>query len=386
MNILYDDNMPYARECFAQLGNAVPFSAGELTANDFSDVEALLVRSTTTVDPNLLANATCLRYVATATAGFNHLDTAFLAARNIPWYAAAGCNAVAVAEYVISTLFGYASANKQGLKWLQQRSVGIVGAGHVGSALSSKLDALGISYQLCDPPLQASGDNRPFVSLDEILSCDVICLHVPLIKEGQYPTLNLLNKAHLSRLNEHQLIINACRGGVLDECAYADLSLQQKMPHLVLDAWKDEPHINLDMSTLCDIATPHIAGHTLEGKSRGTVMVYNWLCQQLGRQPILTLEDLLPPLDARTLTSDMLSDDGLIQSLIFSLYDSQQDDRIFRRAMAQSDDIGMTFTQLRKNYPQRREFAFQTLKVNTQVLGHPVIQTLRALGFTIQSI
>ena len=173
MKIFYEQSMPYAADFFQDWGQCEAFNGKTLTAEQLTDADLLFVRSTTQVNQGLLSKAQKLKFVATATAGTDHLDTEYLTQRGIGWASAAGCNAVAVAEYVLSALFVMAER----LNWcLTDKKVGIVGAGHVGTALSQKLTALNINYLLCDPPLAEQGDSRDFVSLDEVMGCDVIQL------------------------------------------------------------------------------------------------------------------------------------------------------------------------------------------------------------------
>lgn len=383
MKILYDDNMPYAHECFNVLGDAHSYNANTITPHDLNDVDALICRSTLKVNRELLSYASHLKLVATATAGFNHLDIHYLQSNGIPWYSAAGCNAVAVAEYVISALFSLKRDCSDPIGELQKLTVGIVGAGNVGTALSRKLDALNIRYLLCDPPLENTSDERDFVSLDSILETDIICLHVPLIKQGEYPTENLLGLRQLEKLTKEQVIINACRGGVIDEKCFLTLSENRAMPAILLDAWCDEPSISPEMLKTSLLATPHIAGHSLEGKARGTFMAYEALSQTLDKNVKIQLEDVLPSMEAKVLTSAQMQDDTLISQLIFSLYDIQLDDRHFRRLMAQSDNTEDTFMKFRANYAVRREFSAQQLVIPKEYVGSKEAQKLERLGFKV---
>ncbi|MDM7860327.1 4-phosphoerythronate dehydrogenase [Alteromonas sp. ASW11-36] len=381
MKILYDDNMPFAEQCFSLLGDAMPFSAGDINLEVLGSADALMVRSTTKVTAELLAQAPELQLVATATAGFDHFDLAALQAAQVPYYVSAGCNAIAVAEYVLSGIFAYAEKRQLNLADLRKLRIGVVGAGNVGSALESKLRALLFDYCLCDPPLAESSDTREFVDLDTVLGCDIICLHVPLIEDGKHPTRHLLGANQIQQLNANQLVINACRGGVIDESAFLTQAEIRKMPVLILDAWENEPAINRAMLPHCLFATPHIAGHTLEGKARGTFMSYGALCNHMGRDEEISMNQVLPSLPVVDWRSEGKCDESLIGAAIFSLYDIRQDDRIFRQAMAQSSDVGRTFTQLRKNYAQRREFAAQTIVLNEYSADDPIRQQLQGLGF-----
>lgn len=212
MKILFDENMPFAREFFSDFAgkssNLVPFAGRSLTPELAADADVLLVRSITKVNEQLLAKNNLLRFVGTATIGVDHIDQHYLVNRDIAFSSAPGCNAISVAEYVISALVILAERDRFNLK---DKTVGIVGAGNTGTRLSEKLAALGVNYKLTDPLLAASGDSRDFYSLEEVLDCDVISLHVPLTKSGEHSTYHLLNAQRLQRLTPSQILINACR-------------------------------------------------------------------------------------------------------------------------------------------------------------------------------
>lgn len=350
MNILYDAAMPYADEFFASFGDAKSFDAGSLSAESLIDVDALFVRSTTKVDASLLSMAKRLKFVATATAGFNHLDTDYLAERNIHWYAAGGCNATAVAEYVLCAIFQLASEDNFD-PFLKK--VAIIGAGNVGSALANLLAASGIQYVLCDPPLQEKGDERTFVSFNEAIKADIICLHTPLVRNGRYPTEGMFKTNILSTLSEQQYVINACRGEVVDNDALLALYESGKHLNVVLDVWENEPIINHQLIPYIRLATAHIAGHTLEGKARGTSMVYQAFCQHLNKQISLELEQFLPDFENKLSVNSSFSPFQQLFHILRSMYDIKKDDGIFRARMAKSE----AFAEIRKHYPVRREFS-----------------------------
>lgn len=371
MKIYYEDSMPYAVDFFSDLGESVKFSHKTITPEMIADADVLLTRSTTKVTPSLLAKAHKLKFVGTATAGTDHVDKNFLQTKGIPFVSAGGCNAVAVAEYVLSTLFVMATK----FDWqIEGKTLGIVGAGHVGTALSKHLSALGISYKLCDPPLQNAGDPRSFVAMEEIMQCDVISLHVPWIKEGLYPTENMFNRQRLAQLNEEQILINACRGEVLDNKAALALFQQGHKFHLVLDVWDNEPDINLDLIPHTALATAHIAGHTIEGKARGTEMLYTALCKLLDVSPVKILSDYLPVAKPSTIELQDGQDFwAKMGDLVLDVYNISTDDSQFKDVV----DSGEQFRYIRKHYPIRREFS--AIKVNTGNFSHS--KAIYDLGF-----
>jgi erythronate-4-phosphate dehydrogenase len=381
MNILYDDNMPYAKQYFNELGHAKSFSAGKLDARDLANCEALLVRSTTNVDAKLLKQAPNLRYVATATAGFDHLSLSDIQAADIRWYAAAGCNARAVAEYILAGL--YALAEQQQFL-LQEKTIAIVGVGNVGRALACMLTALNVRMIKYDPPRAQNDASFTSATFDEVLCADIISLHVPFVNTGPYPTHHMFNADVLRRLNANQILINACRGEVLDNQALLRAMLLDKasMPTVCLDCWEHEPSIDTALIPHLQLTTAHIAGHSLEGKARGTDMVYQDLCQFLSIQPKHALNDFLPEfefnadaLNTINELSPITPDQTIVSKTIKCMYDIENDDSFFRRYMANST----TFSEIRRSYPVRREWP--AAKITIQ--NNNAAQTLKNLGFRL---
>lgn len=362
--------MPYAAEFFTELGDCQVFSHKTINADMIADADVLLVRSTTKVNESLLAKATQLKFVGTATAGTDHVDIDYLAARGIHFQSAGGCNAVAVAEYVLSALCIMSAK----LDWtLQDITVGIVGAGFVGSALQQKLESLGVACQLCDPPLQAAGDPRQFVDMQSIMQCDVITLHVPFINEGKYPTEHLFDVSRLIQLTDKQLLINACRGEVLDNTAALRLFESGKKLNLVLDVWENEPNISLPLIPYVALGTAHIAGHTIEGKARGTEMLYQAICAFYKLPMNKALSNYLPSVQTHLTVNQDQSLSVNLSNLILGVYDISADSEYFKKHMLDAEQ----FRYIRKHYPIRREFS--AVKVNT---GNFVqSEAIYALGF-----
>lgn len=379
--IYYEESIPYGDAYFSTLGTAIPFQGSRLQPEQLQHADYLAVRSTTCVDANLLAHAHQLKLVTTATAGTNHLDKRALTSRHIPFTSAGGCNAVSVAEYVISVLM---NAHLQQRLDLSRITVGIVGAGHVGTALSHRLQALNISYKLCDPPLQEKGDHRHFVGLSDILTCDVITLHVPYVNEGPNKTVNLIDEHALAGMSDKQILINACRGEVIDQAALLACLSKNHGPTTVLDVFANEPQVNQALLPHLWLATPHIAGHSVEGKLRGTQMAYEHICHAVGKPVALSMEDFLAQPPAARFTPDKPTVDGLdwdtLCSLLLGVYDITQDDALFRR-----DTSTQGFLSMRKNYPQRRECSAYVLRMAAPV-SEGITGQLSRLGFTLEII
>lgn len=393
MKILLEDTIPFGESYLCNVGEVSTYAWQNLVASDLTDIDILALRSTTKVTPELLEYANKLQFVTTATAGTNHIDKDCLNAKNIAHSSAAGCNAVAVAEYVLSVLL---HAQKSKKLDLYSATVGIVGAGNVGSALSVLLDAVGVSYVLCDPPLQEVGDERAFVGMDDITGCDVITLHVPFVYGGPHPTVKLIDSGFLSQLNEHQLLINACRGEVIDEPALHSCLSSPNAPTVVLDVFDNEPAIDTRLTEHCWFVTPHIAGHSVEGKVRGTQMIYEQICEHTGQKVTKSLSDFLqsiPPIrvSLQHPTASRLSVEDLID-VFHRIYDISIDDKDMRQSIrqvhmaednAQTENVGTHFAALRKQYRVRRECSAHTLIVPNDT-SKEIVKTFKGLGFSVQ--
>lgn len=364
MRILVDANVPAAEACFGSLGELVRRPGREITADDLVDVDALVVRSITRVDEALLARANRLRFVGTCTIGTDHVDTALLAERGIAFASAPGCNAEAVVDHVLGSLATL--AERQGWR-LAERRVGVVGAGNVGGRLLGRLAAMGIDCLACDPPRvaaeSAAGQSLPgFVDLETLIDeCDVLCLHTPLVREGPHATHHLLDAEAIAELAPGTVLLNAGRGDCLDGAALRQRLAGEGDISAVLDVWENEPAIDAALCDLAEIATPHVAGHSLDGKRRGTHMIYRALCRELGLPAGVTLEALLPPPPLRHLTlGPGLDPEEALRLCLRAVHDVRRDHDSLRRE-SRRQGVAKGFDACRANYPLRREFS--TLEV-----------------------
>ncbi|MCZ3380916.1 4-phosphoerythronate dehydrogenase PdxB [Kosakonia sp. SOY2] len=350
MKILVDENMPYARDLFSRLGEVKAVPGRPIPVAELADADALMVRSVTKVNDGLL-QGTGIKFVGTATAGTDHVDEAFLQQAGIAFSAASGCNAIAVVEYVFSSLLML--AERDGFA-LQDRTVGIVGVGNVGGRLQARLEAFGVRTLLCDPPRADRGDDGDFRSLDELVrEADVLTFHTPLFKEGPYKTLHLADDALLSRLQPGTILINACRGPVVDNAALLQRLQAGQALSVVLDVWEPEPDLNVDLLNLVDIGTAHIAGYTLEGKARGTTQVFEAFSDFLGKRQQVALDTLLPAPEFGRITLHGPLDQSTLKRLVHLVYDVRRDDALLRKVAGTPGE----FDKLRKNYLERREWS-----------------------------
>ncbi|MEJ8322220.1 4-phosphoerythronate dehydrogenase PdxB [Kosakonia sacchari] len=350
MKILVDENMPYARDLFSRLGEVKAVPGRPIPVAELADADALMVRSVTKVNGGLL-QGTGIKFVGTATAGTDHVDEAFLQQAGIAFSAAPGCNAIAVVEYVFSSLLML--AERDGFA-LQDRTVGIVGVGNVGGRLQARLEAFGVRTLLCDPPRADRGDDGDFRSLDELVrEADVLTFHTPLFKDGPYKTLHLADDALLSRLKPGTILINACRGPVVDNAALLQRLQAGQALSVVLDVWEPEPDLNVDLLNLVDIGTAHIAGYTLEGKARGTTQVFEAFSDFLGKRQQVALDTLLPAPEFGRITLHGPLDQSMLKRLVHLVYDVRRDDALLRKVAGTPGE----FDKLRKNYLERREWS-----------------------------
>ncbi|MFU0881431.1 4-phosphoerythronate dehydrogenase PdxB [Kluyvera cryocrescens] len=355
MKILVDENMPYARELFSRLGEVRAVPGRPIPMEALTDADALMVRSVTKVNEALLGDK-AIKFVGTATAGTDHVDQAWLQQADIGFSAAPGCNAIAVVEYVFSALLML--AERDGFA-LTDRTVGIVGVGNVGERLQKRLEALGIKTLLCDPPRADNGDAGDFKSLNELVEqADVLTFHTPLYKEGPYKSLHLADEALISRLQPGTILINACRGPVVDNTALlARLEAGQELS-VVLDVWEPEPDLNLALLDKVDLGTSHIAGYTLEGKARGTTQVFEAYSQFIGQPQEVALSSLLPAPEFGHISLHGPLDQPTLKRLVHLVYDVRRDDAPLRKVAG----IPGEFDKLRKNYLERREWSSLTVE------------------------
>lgn len=362
MRIVVDENIPEA-QVFSEFGHVVKRAGRAISAADVRDADALIVRSITQVNEKLL-HGSAVKFVGTCTIGTDHLDLDYFNSQQIAWTNAPGCNAQAVVEYVLAAL--QVLAQRTGAK-LSQRVFGIVGVGQVGQRLADLLGRLGYQVLLCDPPRQQLEElpKQRYVDLATILAkCDVISVHTPLEKTGQWPTQHMFSKQELAALKQGAWLINAARGAVIDNQALLACFKGRADLSVVLDVWEPEPEFNPELAALCLLATPHIAGYSLDGKIRGTQMVHDSFCRHFGLTASTAINYPEPVLQAVKLNY-AASTDEMLSLLATVLYDPRTDDAAMRMLFGLApEQRGVCFDSLRKNYPIRRELA--TLKVSEQ--------------------
>lgn len=370
VKILVDENMPYARELFSRLGDVTAVPGRPIPVSELADADALMVRSVTKVNADLL-DGKAIKFVGTATAGCDHVDETYLQQAGIAFSAAPGCNAIAVVEYVFSSLLML--AERDGFK-LTDRTVGIIGVGNVGSRLQARLKAFGIRTLLCDPPRADRGDEGDFQPLETLVrEADVLTFHTPLFKDGVYKSLHLADEKLISSLKPGSILINACRGPVVDNAALLKCLENGQDLSVVLDVWEPEPELNVALLDKVDIGTAHIAGYTLEGKARGTTQVFEAYSEFIGQKQQVALDTLLPAPEFGRITLHGPLDQATLKRLVHLVYDVRRDDAPLRKVAG----IPGEFDKLRKNYQERREWSSLYIQCDDEAAA----TLLQKLGF-----
>ena len=351
MKFLCDIALPNSVEVFSQYGEVALKNGRQINADDLVDVDVLIIRSITKVNEDLLSKANKLKFVGTATAGMDHMDTALLDKKGIAYSNAQGSNCESVGDYILSVLL--VLAEKYNLSF-EGKSIGIVGCGFVGSQVYNKAKALGLTIVKNDPPRFKIGDKTCNATLDEALACDIVTLHVPLIKDGEYKTLHLIDEQKLLKLKPNAIFINASRGNVVDNEALSEFLEKRPDVKVWLDVFEGEPQINCKkLLSQVDGATAHIAGYSYESKRRANVMLANTLAHVLKLEETKAYQMPKPEIESTSLGKVENLDLDLIRRLVFSVYDVRRDSLMFKNCFKDAK----SFDAMRSNYRERRELS-----------------------------
>jgi erythronate-4-phosphate dehydrogenase len=371
MKIVIDKKIPFIEGVLERYGEVVYLEGREITQDDVRNADALIIRTRTTCNRALL-EGTKVRFIASATIGFDHIDTAFCEANNIFWTSAAGCNSSSVQQYIAAALFHLAEEFQFELA---QKTIGIVGVGNVGSKVAKLCQALGMRVLLNDPPRERREGPQEFVSLKTVIEqADILTLHVPLNLEVKDKTLHMVDERLLSKFKKNQILINSSRGEVVKNDALKSSLKKKKIADCVLDVWEHEPDIDRELLGLVEIATPHIAGYSADGKANGTAMSVQAFSRFFGLDLDAWYPEKVPLPFSTTLEVECsnLSNQAVLAGLVKRTYDILADDARLRMSPE-------TFERQRGAYPLRREFPTYTLKLLNAPAG---LKTLvQAIGF-----
>ena len=373
MKIIIDDKIPYIKGAFEEVAEVIYLPGPKTTPEVVNDADVIVTRTRTACNEKLLSGST-VKFIATATIGFDHIDTEYCDKAGIQWTNAPGCNSKSVEQYIASTLM--VLAERKGFQ-LKDLCIGVVGVGNVGSKVAVVCNLLGMKVLLNDPPRERAEGSSAFVSIDKIKEeADIITLHVPLNLKGEDATFHLGNTAFLSSLKRKPILINSCRGEVIETDAIKSALKAGQLSGFVCDCWENEPDIDLELLGMTELATPHIAGYSKDGKATGSRMSVQAISQYFG----LGLNDWeptgveLPAHPVIILDGSGMAAQEIISRAVLSTYDIRNDDQLFR-------DHTDRFEQLRGDYPTRREFPAYTIEATN--VDVKALVTLERLGFKI---
>jgi erythronate-4-phosphate dehydrogenase len=383
MKIVCAETVLLGHEAFSTAGTTTVIPDREITRHDLTDADALIVRSKTKITRELL-QGTSVKFVGTATAGTDHIDATYLQSQGIYWCAAPGCNANSVSEYLVAALLVLGRRHSFDL---EGKIIGVIGCGNVGSRVVKKCEALGMHVLRNDPPLAAMSPDPDFFPLEHVLAeSDIVTLHVPLVKHKPWPTERMADYLFFEQLNPGAIFINAARGNVCDYDALLSARRGGAVSRSIIDVWSPEPAFRTDVLKLADLASPHIAGHSYEGKLNGTIACYNELCNFFEIPKTWNIAASLPPPEVPAIEIDCTGrdDEEILHDIIRQVYDIETDDRLIREATIHSEiERARNFDALRKNYRMRREF--KNTEVNLQHASEVLRRKVKALGFVMRN-
>jgi len=378
MKIIVDENIAYGEEAFSEFGTVLLYSGRKISNKILRDADALIIRSVTKVDEKLL-DGTNVKFVGTATIGTDHLDKNYLNKNGILFANAPGCNSFAVAEYITVSLINAAISKNISL---QNKSLGIIGYGNIGTKVDRFAKLLGMKTLINDPPLKKNADENKFSTLKNALKCYAVTFHVPLNKTGEYKTVHLLNEGNIDLIRQDAILLNTSRGQVVDNKSAFKKLVNTTGIFSVFDVWENEPEINTDLLNAVNIATPHIAGYSFEGKVNGTIAIHEALADFLNVAP--KWKPKMPAVENSTFTVDIQEPFEQILNKIFQIVFPQYNDDALLRKSLLMDTEGRKkyFDDLRKNYRLRREFTNYTIKLN--IFNAELKRKLEGLRFKVE--
>ncbi|MFZ4695059.1 MAG: 4-phosphoerythronate dehydrogenase [Verrucomicrobiia bacterium] len=384
LKIVCTEDLPCAREAFSTLGDVLIRRDSDLTPADLADADLFAMRSGTRVDAALLAGSR-VRFVGTATIGFDHFDTSWLDQAGIRWVTAPGCNANSVSEWLVAALL---TLGRRGGFRLAGRTLGIIGHGNVGTRVEARARALGMRVLLNDPPRARATGNPSYLPLEQVLAgSDIVTLHVPLEKGGLDPTHHLADARFFARLKPGAIFVNAARGSIVDTPSLLEAMERGAVSRAVLDTWEGEPTYREDLLRRTDLGTAHIAGHSYEGKVMGTAKVYLEACRFLGAKPTwgpeAHLAAELPGHPSRLLRiGPSMDPERVVDEAVRAAYTIEADDAALRATLSIDEKArARGFRAFRKAYPIRREFAW--FEMEGAKLATEARKMLGDLGFRI---
>ena len=375
IKIVADNKIPFLKGVLDKIAEVSYFPGREIDHEHVRNADALIVRTRTKCNEKLLGGSP-VKYIATATIGYDHLDIEYLRRKGIRWSNAPGCNSGSVKQYIASAL---AYITTLAGKRFGELSLGIIGVGHVGKKVEHLARTLGINVLLNDPPRERMEGGGSFVDLERLLrDADIVTMHVPLNITGRDKSLHLADQGFFGKMKEGAWFINTSRGEVTDTGALTNALRKGHLSGSVLDVWENEPHIDMELLALAGIATPHIAGYSLDGKANGTAQSVREISRFFGLGMDNWYPDNIPAPDNGMVKIKMndLVKEQLFQKIFYHTYNIKAD------SLRLKSDPG-SFEHLRDYYPPRREFGAYSLdfKGLSEDLSDSFIDSILKLGF-----
>ncbi len=348
IKIVADNKIPFLKGVLESYAQVVYLSGKETGHDEVKDADALITRTRTKCRSELLQDSK-VKYIATATIGFDHIDTQFCKENNILWSNAPGCNSGSVQQYLAS-VFALLRLRKN--IDFTKITIGIVGVGNVGKKIKLVAESLGMNVLLNDPPRERAGDEEKFVDLKTIQeNADVITFHVPLQQTGEYKTFHMGDYEFFKLCKKKPVIINTCRGEVLDNNDLRKAIGEHFISDIILDVWENEPAIHKELLNYAFVATPHIAGYSVDGKANGTAASVQAISRYFNLPLTNWFPDSLPLPEEIDIHVDAAGKDiqDIISDIFLHTYPIQKDDLRLRNDPS-------SFEEQRGSYPVRREF------------------------------
>jgi len=374
MKFIIDDKIPYIQGALEPFGEVLYLSGPNTTPQIVKDADAIITRTRTKCNEQLLAGS-AVKIIATATIGYDHIDTDYCEKAGIRWTNAPGCNSKSVEQYIASALF--VLAERKGFE-LKGKTIGVVGVGQVGSKVARVCELFGMNVLLNDPPRAREEGSEKFCSLSTIMQeSDFITMHVPLNMQGEDATFHLADDHFFQALKRSPILINSCRGEVLDSQAAKMAMKSNLISGLVIDCWEDEPNLDLNLLAMVDLATPHIAGYSKDGKANGTTMSVQALSRffGLGIDAWNAQRVEMPERTRIDIDGSKQTEEQMLSKAILTTCDIRTDDTDLRKNPE-------WFEKLRGDYPVRREYPVYT--VHCRNVDQKTKEKLEALGFKLQ--
>ncbi|MCW3784991.1 4-phosphoerythronate dehydrogenase PdxB [Plebeiibacterium sediminum] len=371
LKIIADDKIPFLQGVLEPYAHMVYVAGSETTGDLVKEADALITRTRTKCNKSLLEGSN-VKMIATATIGFDHIDTHYCDAADIKWVNAPGCNSGSVKQYIASALAILAIKKNYKFKDI---TIGIVGVGNVGSKVKALSEALGIKVLVNDPPRAKAENSVEFVDLKTIQKeADIITFHVPLQREGEYKTYHLANESFFKSCKNDVVIINSSRGEVVDNQSLLKALNEKSVGEAVLDVWESEPDIDTALLNKTIIATPHIAGYSVDGKANGTAMSVQAISKKFNLPLTEWYPDGLPLPDNELIEIDGngKTDQEILIEAILHTYNILNDDSKMRMHPEE-------FEKQRGSYPVRREFG--AFNVELKNSSNFIVESLNKIGF-----